>query len=101
MYKNKFVTSVYTKEINDGNLINYDSECSSMYKIETFVTLLNRVFKISSDWQIFNNEINRLKQIFINNGFPNEVFDRCVKNFLNKHFNNSNDEKKIKTVHIL
>ena len=91
--KNKFVTSVYTKETNDGNLINYDSECPSRYKIGTIVTLLNRALKVSSDWQIFNTEMNRLKQIFINNGFPNEVFDRCVKNFLNKHFSNSNNEK--------
>ena len=44
---------------------------------------------------------NRLKQILINNGFLNEVFDRCVKKFLNNHFNNSNDEKeKIKKTRI-
>ena len=37
--KNKFVTSVYTKETNDGNLIIYNSECPSRNKIGT---LLNR-----------------------------------------------------------
>ena len=68
--KNKFVTYVYTKETNDGSLFNYDSECPSRYKFKSIVTLLNRALKISSDWQIFNNKINRLKQIFINNNFP-------------------------------
>ena len=64
-------------------------------KIWTILTLLNRAFMISSDWQIFNNEINRLKQIFINNNFPDKLFDNYVKSFFNKHFNNSNDEKTI------
>ena len=38
--KTKFCMFVFTKETNDGNLINYDSECPLRYKIDTIVTLL-------------------------------------------------------------
>ena len=47
--KNKFASSVYSKETNDGNLFNYDSECLLRYKIGTIVTLLNKAFNVSSD----------------------------------------------------
>ena len=82
-----------TIQMNDRNLINYNSEFPLMYKIRTKVTLINWAFKISSDWKILTNEINRLKQIFINNNLPNDIYDNCVKNFINTHFNSSTDKK--------
>ena len=33
-----------------------------------------------------------MKQIFVNNNFPNNFFDRCVNNFLNKRSNDSNEK---------
>ena len=52
---NKFVTLVYIKTTNDGNSINYHSECPCRYKIISTISLLNRALKVKSDWQIFNN----------------------------------------------
>ena len=37
-----------------------------------------------SKWQLFDNTINKLKQTFINNGYPNKLFDSIVQNYLNK-----------------
>ena len=91
--RNRFITSIYTKDTNDGNLINFNSECPKRYKIGTIVTLLNRALKISTNWELFHDEVKRLKQLFVNNNFPNYVFDECLKNFLNKRFNNSEERR--------
>ena len=53
---NKFITSIYTKDKNDGNLINYDGECPTRYKIGTIVTLLNRALKISPTGNYFTTK---------------------------------------------
>ena len=64
------------------NLINYDGECSTRNKIGTIVTLLIRALKVSTNWQLFHDEEKRLKQIFVNNNFPNYIFNECVMKFL-------------------
>ena len=90
--RNKFITSIFSKDTNKGNLINYDRECPTRYKIVTIATLLNRALKIFRNWQLFHDEVNRLKQIFVNNNFLNYIFHEFVKNFLNKRFNNPEEK---------
>ena len=36
------------------------------------------------NWNSFNKEITRLKQVFINNNFPNNLFDNTLKRFIEK-----------------
>merc|ERR1712030_260311 len=67
--------SVFIKETNNGDTINYLSECPQRYKTGAISSLINRAYKISSNWNNFNQEILRLKQVFINNNFPNQLFD--------------------------
>ena len=51
----------------------------------TVSPLIHRTFKISSNWELFNNTINKLKLTFINNGCPNKLFDSILQNYLNKN----------------
>lgn len=80
----KFETSVFTKLTNSGECLNYQSECPDKYKSGVIFTLVNRAFKISSDWQKFENEVQRLEQIFTNNNFPMAVVDKEINKFLLK-----------------
>ena len=49
-------------------------------------TLLFRAFKLCSNFQLFNQEILNLKDIFKRNGYPCNFIDVCIKRFLNYVF---------------
>ena len=86
--------SVFIKETNNGDTINYLSECPERYKTGAISSLINRAYKISSNWNNFNQEILRLKQVFINNNFPNQLFDITVKKFIEKQLKDKNETPK-------
>ena len=50
------------------------------------LSLLHRCFRLCSDLEKFNHEVDQLKVIFRRNGYPNKVVDFCIRNFLNKIF---------------
>jgi hypothetical protein len=56
------------------------------YKEGVIKTFLHRAFTICSDWVAFIEEIEKIKQKLVNNGFPQDLIEKEVKNFLNsKH----------------
>lgn len=44
---------------------------------------LNRAYKACSTWTLFNEELSKIKQILINNGYCNSFVDHHVSEFLN------------------
>ena len=61
--------------MNNEVTIDYLSESPKRYKTGVIPSLKNRAYKISSIWNIFNKEITRMKQVFINNNIPNQLFN--------------------------
>ena len=54
-----------------------------------------RAFSICSIWNLFNDEISALQNIFSKNGYPPKLFDSLVKTFLdNIHGNNIDSPNK-------
>ena len=49
-------------------------------------TLLHRAFKLCSNFECFHQEIDKLKTIFENNGYPKSFVDFCIKKYLDKVF---------------
>ena len=78
---NKLTTSVYVKNTNDGTCINYNSICPDRYKTGVIKTLLHRAFHLSSKWEDFRCETQRLRQLFVNNNFPIRVVDETIDKF--------------------
>ena len=78
----KFHTSVYVKETNNGDCINFKSLCPERYKIGVIKTLLYRGYHVSNDWQTFHLEIERIKQLLTNNNFPMKLIEERVAIFL-------------------
>ena len=60
--------------------------------------MLSRAYTISSCWSNFSDEVDKLKTMFINNGYPRLVMDRCVNKFLTSKFVNQPDKVKHDTV---
>ena len=79
IHNERFQTSVHTTPTNSGNLLNYLSECPDKYKTGVITTLLHRARKICSDNTLFLCEVDRIKQLFINNNYPMSVINDCVK----------------------
>ena len=66
-----------------GLLLNFTAMCPKKWKFGLINCLLHRAYVISSSWKIFSDEICFLKGIFKQNGYPADLFDSCVKKFLN------------------
>ena len=81
-------TSIYTKDTNNGDCINYLSLCPERYKTGVIKTLLHRGYKICSSWTSFHVEVVRIKQLLTNNSFPMAIIDKEVKKFLDKQLSN-------------
>ena len=67
---NKFMTSVYREPTFSGVYNNFGSFIPKSYKYNFLFTLLHREFKICSNFESFHQEIDKLKPIFKNNGYP-------------------------------
>ena len=83
---NKFTTSVYRKPTFSGVFTNFGSFIPKSYKCNFLFTLLHRAFKLGSNFELFDQEIDKLKTIFENNGYPKSFIDLCIKKYLDKVF---------------
>jgi len=79
-----FSTSVFIKPTNYGQVVNYKSICPERYKEGVIKTLLYRGYNHCSNWQIFDEEIQRIKQLLTNNNFPMQLIDRTIHDFINR-----------------
>jgi len=84
----KFITSVHTKDTSSGDCLNYKSECPDKYKVGVIYALILRAYKVSSDWQLFDAEIQRLKPLLANNGYPTALVESTIKRYLDKKITN-------------
>ena len=50
-----------------------------------------RANKISSSFEIFSSELERIMQLFLNNNYPMEVIEECINKFVNKLNTNPNN----------
>ena len=81
----KYHTSVFIKDTNDADYLDYKSICPQRYKIGVIKTLLNRGLTISSSWLEFDLELKRIRQTLVNNNFPFHIIDKTIKQFLTSY----------------
>ena len=83
---NRLTTSVYRKPTFSRVFTNFGSHISKSYKYNLLLTLLHRAFKLCSNFELFHQEIDKLKTIFENNGYPKRFVDLFIKKYLDKVF---------------
>ena len=66
------ITSVYVKPTNTGLLLHYmyNSHDDNRYKKSLFITMLDRAFKLSSNWSLFHEDCIRPKTLFLQLAYP-------------------------------
>ena len=67
---------------NTGLLLHYQSHVDIRYKRSLFTTMLDRAYRISSDWSYFSQECDRLKIVFLKLKYPKHLFNLAVKKFV-------------------
>lgn len=92
----RFKTSLFKKPTDLGLCLHAKSECPEKYKRGVIQAFLHRAYKASDDWNSFHSEMNRLKQILINNGYRNSAFDSQLNEFLQNKI--KSDVKEAKSV---
>ena len=83
---NKFMTSVYRKPTFSGVFTNFGSFIPKSYKYNLRFTLLHRVFKICSNFELFHQKIGKLKTVFGNIFQSKRSADLCITKYLDKVF---------------
>ena len=75
-------TSVYVKPTNTGLLLHCNSHVDNRYKKSLIITMLDRAFKLSSNWSLFHEERIRLKTLFLQLAYPEHLIHSMISNFI-------------------
>jgi hypothetical protein len=68
-------TLVYRKPTKTGLPLHYQSHVDHKYKRSLLKTTLNLAYCLSSSWELFINECENLKQMFLNLKCPSNLID--------------------------
>ena len=63
-HMSRLQTKVYKKPTDTGLLLHYRSHVDVRYKKSLLKTMLNRAFKLSSNWQLFHLQCKSLTETF-------------------------------------
>ena len=78
----KLETSVYKKPTNTGLLLHFHSHVDQRYKKGLLKTMLNRAYRLSSNWKHFINKCKALKLTFSNLFYPSQLIETTVNHFI-------------------
>ena len=82
-FEDKLLISIFRKPTFSGLGTSFFSYCSYKFKINSIKTLLHRAYQLTSNFNLFHEEIVFLRSYFINNGYTCAIFNKHVKSFLN------------------
>ena len=83
---NAFGTSVYRKPSFSAVYTHFDNHKPWTCKFSLVSTIIFWSFTLCSDMPKFHQEIKKIKDIFIKNGYSESFIDKCVKTFFSKVF---------------
>ena len=69
------------KKTHTGVLLNYTAIAPSKWKFGLIICLLNRIWGICSDNNYFQQEVEKLKTMFLKNGYPVKFFNSAFEQF--------------------
>ena len=87
-----FHTKVFIKPTDRGLYTNFKSYTPLCYKKAIIKTLVYRAYKCTSNWTFFHSEIERIKQVMANNGYPQALVENTIKTTINNIIHPSNQE---------
>ena len=80
------MTTIYSKPTNTGLYTLWSSFTPKLYKSNLFICLIQRSYKICTNWASFISEIESLQNSFVKIGYPRNFVLNISKNFIDKIF---------------
>jgi hypothetical protein len=78
-----FSSDIFRKATFTGLGTSFFSFCPFKYKINAIKTLIHRAYKLTSNFTLFHNELEFLRNYFANNGYPKFHIESIIKKHLN------------------
>ena len=91
---------VFRKKTHTGVLLNFCAIAPIKWKFGLITCLLNRIWDICSDSNYFHQEVEKLKTMFADNGYPTKFFNAAYEKFCKSKNNPERKEKDNKEIHI-
>ena len=95
---------MYVKPTSTGLLLHYESHVATRYNSSLITTMLQRAWRISSSWQHFTNECERLEIMFCKLKYPQHMVKPTIRRFSNTRISaqqlpqSTNDENLVRVV---
>ena len=70
------------KPTNSGLMLHYKSHVEDRYKRGLLNTMLDRAFRLSSNWAYFSEECDRLKLLFSRLKYPDKLINSTITRFI-------------------
>ena len=80
-----FSTKVFTKATNIGRCLNARGECPATYKKSVVASYVNRALTHCSTWAETHKELDRVRQLLTNNGYPDRLIEEVIRQKLDKY----------------
>ena len=90
IHNNNLQSWIWRKPTHTGVFLNFKAICPLKWKSNLISCMLNRANNICSNHQLFQIEIEKLRSMFCNNGYPNYFFDKVLYQFMNSRQKNLN-----------
>ena len=90
--KQHYYTDIYHKPTDTGLYSLYDSYVPAEYKLGTLNALLHRAWKICTNYNQFDVEVNKIRDKFNKLCYPKFILDKCIKHFVEKKIVATTDE---------
>ena len=94
----RFESCVFRKSTNTDVLLNFSAICPSSWKKGVILGALNRAKVICSNSELFSNEVSKLKNMFLRNGYSETFFNRVVTSFQQRQSAESGQAKDKKDI---
>ena len=75
-------TKIYVKPTNTGLLLHYKRHVDDRYKRGLLKIMLDRAFRLSSNWSYFSEECDRLKMVFSRLDYPDSLVNSTITRFI-------------------
>ena len=76
IHNNNLQSWIWRKPTYTGVFLNFKAIRPLKWKSNLISCMLNRAKNICSDCHLFKNEVEKLRSMFYNNGYPNYFFDK-------------------------
>jgi hypothetical protein len=80
-----FETRVYRKPTNTGVVLNYHSVAPRKWKKSLVKCMLTRAYRVSSNMELFQSELETIRKIFKANSYPSRLIETVISDFIKSH----------------